>query len=188
MVWFSVVTSLLTFSFVPHCQVMEKHGVTRFSPMNERFDPHRHNALFEMPSAELEPGIVCQGVMGISSLSFQSLYLFFTREQRSPCMPMFVVACQSGAHQERMNIHTLLRMFVFYILTEMCVRACILPSWTGVRLASIFFLCILCLGRGRTFLCCMYAKPGKEECMFLVPCTEPEKGTSCSFDACGLSL
>ena len=39
---------------------MEKHGVTRFNPIDEVFDPNVHMALFEMPAEDKEPGTVAQ--------------------------------------------------------------------------------------------------------------------------------
>src|SRR5579885_1041204 len=41
-------------------KVLEKHGVRRFSPDGERFDPNLHQAMFEMEHAELPPGHVGQ--------------------------------------------------------------------------------------------------------------------------------
>lgn len=41
-------------------QQMEKHGVTRFNPVDEVFDPNVHMALFEMPVEGKEPGTVAQ--------------------------------------------------------------------------------------------------------------------------------
>ena len=32
-------------------KVLEKHGVTKFSPLGEKFDPNFHQAMFEMPDA-----------------------------------------------------------------------------------------------------------------------------------------
>jgi len=41
-------------------KVLEKHGVKKFSPAGEKFDPNFHQAMFEMESAELPPGHVAQ--------------------------------------------------------------------------------------------------------------------------------
>merc|ERR1712178_197219 len=41
---------------------LEKHGVTRFNPLDEAFDPNVMMALFEMPVEDKEPGTVAQVV------------------------------------------------------------------------------------------------------------------------------
>ncbi|MEX2649106.1 MAG: nucleotide exchange factor GrpE [Alphaproteobacteria bacterium] len=38
----------------------ERHGVKRFDPKGERFDPHRHQAVFEVETADSPPGTVVQ--------------------------------------------------------------------------------------------------------------------------------
>ncbi|KAI5571162.1 hypothetical protein BDE02_11G076200 [Populus trichocarpa] len=39
-------------------EVFKKYGVEKFDPINEPFDPHRHDAMFEVPDALKPPGIV----------------------------------------------------------------------------------------------------------------------------------
>lgn len=41
-------------------KVLEKHGVKKFSPAGEKFDPNFHQAMYEVESAELPPGRVAQ--------------------------------------------------------------------------------------------------------------------------------
>jgi len=41
-------------------KVLEKHGVKKFSPEGQKFDPNVHQAMFEMEHAELPPGHVAQ--------------------------------------------------------------------------------------------------------------------------------
>ncbi|MGH6726694.1 MAG: nucleotide exchange factor GrpE [Pseudolabrys sp.] len=41
-------------------KVLEKHGVKKFSPAGERFDPNVHQAMYEVPDSELPPGHVAQ--------------------------------------------------------------------------------------------------------------------------------
>jgi molecular chaperone GrpE len=41
-------------------KVLEKHGVKKFSPMGEKFDPNFHQAMFELEKPELPPGHVAQ--------------------------------------------------------------------------------------------------------------------------------
>jgi molecular chaperone GrpE len=40
--------------------VLERHGIVRISPLGEKFDHDRHEALFEVPTADADPGIVVQ--------------------------------------------------------------------------------------------------------------------------------
>ncbi|MGE0060485.1 MAG: nucleotide exchange factor GrpE [Xanthobacteraceae bacterium] len=41
-------------------KVLEKHGVKRFSPLGEKFDPNMHQAMYEVPDASAAPGTVAQ--------------------------------------------------------------------------------------------------------------------------------
>ena len=41
-------------------KTLEKHGVKKFSPEGQKFDPNVHQAMFEMEHAELPPGHVAQ--------------------------------------------------------------------------------------------------------------------------------
>lgn len=38
----------------------EKHGIRRIEPLGERFDPHLHQAMFEVPGSEYPSGTVAQ--------------------------------------------------------------------------------------------------------------------------------
>jgi molecular chaperone GrpE len=40
--------------------VFSRHGVTRIPAKGEKLDPHRHQAMVELPSAEAEPGTVIE--------------------------------------------------------------------------------------------------------------------------------
>jgi len=40
--------------------VLEKHGVKRIEPLNQKFDPNRHQAMFEMEDASVPSGTVVQ--------------------------------------------------------------------------------------------------------------------------------
>lgn len=37
-----------------------KHGIEKLSPLGEKFDPNRHQAMFEIPDADAAPGTVVQ--------------------------------------------------------------------------------------------------------------------------------
>lgn len=41
-------------------KVLEKHGVRKFSPQGEKFDPNVHQAMFEVESGDTSPGHVAQ--------------------------------------------------------------------------------------------------------------------------------
>ena len=41
-------------------RVLERHGVKRLEPQGERFDPHRHEAVFEVPDPSVPSGTVVQ--------------------------------------------------------------------------------------------------------------------------------
>lgn len=40
--------------------VLERHGITRIMPMGEKFDPNKHQAMFEVPTKDAEPGMIVQ--------------------------------------------------------------------------------------------------------------------------------
>jgi molecular chaperone GrpE len=42
--------------------VLEKHGVTKLDPEGAKFDPHRHQAMYEVPDQSLPAGTVVQVV------------------------------------------------------------------------------------------------------------------------------
>lgn len=39
-------------------QVFKKFGVEKYDPTNEQFDPHRHNAVFQVPDPSKEPDTI----------------------------------------------------------------------------------------------------------------------------------
>jgi molecular chaperone GrpE len=41
-------------------KVLEKHGVKKFSPEGEKFDPNMHEAMYEVPTQDLPAGHVAQ--------------------------------------------------------------------------------------------------------------------------------
>ena len=41
-------------------QVFNRHGVSRIESLNQPLDPHRHQAMMEVPSDEAEPGTIVQ--------------------------------------------------------------------------------------------------------------------------------
>jgi len=41
-------------------QVFTRHGIARIDAMGEQLDPHRHQAMMEVPTADAEPGTIVQ--------------------------------------------------------------------------------------------------------------------------------
>ena len=41
-------------------QVFTRHGITRIAAMGEQLDPHRHQAMMEIPAEDAEPGTIVQ--------------------------------------------------------------------------------------------------------------------------------
>jgi molecular chaperone GrpE len=41
-------------------KVLDKHGVKRFDPLGERFDPNRHQAMYEVPDPSVPAGTIAQ--------------------------------------------------------------------------------------------------------------------------------
>ncbi len=42
--------------------VLERHGIIRFDPRGEKFDPNFHQAMFELPTADAAPGTVVETI------------------------------------------------------------------------------------------------------------------------------
>ena len=40
--------------------MFSRHGITRINSVGEHLDPHRHQAMIEMPSADAEPGTILE--------------------------------------------------------------------------------------------------------------------------------
>jgi molecular chaperone GrpE len=43
-------------------KMLEKHGIKKFEPLGEKFDPNLHQAMFEVPDSAVPPGMVAQVV------------------------------------------------------------------------------------------------------------------------------
>ncbi len=41
-------------------KVMERHGVKKFTPLGEKFDPNLHQAMYELTDSSAAPGTVAQ--------------------------------------------------------------------------------------------------------------------------------
>jgi molecular chaperone GrpE len=66
-------------------KVLEKHGVRKLDPQGQKFDPHRHQAMFEVPDETVPAGTVLQVV--------QSGYTIGDRVLR----PALVAVARGGA-------------------------------------------------------------------------------------------
>jgi molecular chaperone GrpE len=40
--------------------ILKKHGIVEYSPLKEKFDPNKHEAVFDYEDEELTPGTVGQ--------------------------------------------------------------------------------------------------------------------------------
>ena len=45
-------------------KVLERHGVKKFSPLGEKFDPNLHQAMYEVDDGSAAPGCVAQVIQG----------------------------------------------------------------------------------------------------------------------------
>ena len=43
-------------------KILERHGVKKLDPMGQKFDPHLHQAMFEVPNPDVASGTVVQVV------------------------------------------------------------------------------------------------------------------------------
>lgn len=75
-------------------KALEKHGVKRFDPAGEKFDPNLHQAMYEVPDASVAPGTVVQ-VM-------QPGYMIGDRMLR----PAMVAVAKGGAKQPAAEAET----------------------------------------------------------------------------------
>lgn len=48
----------LTMTMTEMHQVFNKHGISIIDPLHQKFDPNLHNALYEVPSAEVDAGTI----------------------------------------------------------------------------------------------------------------------------------
>jgi molecular chaperone GrpE len=69
---------------------MERHGITRIAPMGKKFDHNEHEALFEVPTDEVEPGTVIQVV--------ENGYLIHDRLLRAAKVGVAKAMEDSGGH------------------------------------------------------------------------------------------
>ena len=67
-------------------QVLKKNGVERYDPLNEKFDPNLHTALFEIPDGSKSPGTIA-AVTKVQHGSDLGHHLF------APCSA-FLLLCQ----------------------------------------------------------------------------------------------
>jgi molecular chaperone GrpE len=72
-------------------KVLEKHGVQRLDPLGQKFDPHRHQAMFEVPDETVSAGTIVQVV--------QSGYTIGDRVLR----PALVAIAKGGPKAPAMN-------------------------------------------------------------------------------------
>jgi molecular chaperone GrpE len=74
-------------------KVLEKNGVRKFSPENEKFDPNVHQAMYEVQDSDLPPGHVAQVV--------QAGYMIGERMLRPALVGVTKAAPKSSGRTER---------------------------------------------------------------------------------------
>lgn len=65
-------------------RLLEKHGVKKFSPRGEKFDPHRQQAMFEVEDASVAPGTVVQVIQAGYSIGDRVLRAALVGVSKAP--------------------------------------------------------------------------------------------------------
>jgi len=65
-------------------RLLEKHGVKKFSPQGEKFDPHRQQAMFEVEDASAAPGTVVQVIQAGYSIGDRVLRAALVGVSKAP--------------------------------------------------------------------------------------------------------
>jgi len=68
-------------------KVLEKHGVKKFEPKGERFDPNLHQAMHEVPDSSLPPGTVAQVIQAGYMIGERVLRPALVAVAKSPAGP-----------------------------------------------------------------------------------------------------
>ena len=71
-------------------KALEKNGVKKFTPQGEKFDPNLHQAMYEVPNADVPPGHVAQVI--------QSGYMIGERMLRPALVGVSKAAAKSAAN------------------------------------------------------------------------------------------
>ncbi|MGV8841320.1 MAG: nucleotide exchange factor GrpE [Bauldia sp.] len=67
-------------------RLLEKHGVRKFSPQGEKFDPHRQQAMFEVEDGSVAPGTVVQVVQAGYSIGDRVLRAALVGVSKAPAV------------------------------------------------------------------------------------------------------
>jgi molecular chaperone GrpE len=73
-------------------KTLEKSGIKRIEPLGEKFDPNKHQAMYEVPDSSVAPGTVAQVV--------QAGYLIGDRVLRPALVAVAKAAPKSGAEND----------------------------------------------------------------------------------------
>jgi molecular chaperone GrpE len=76
-------------------KVLEKHGVKKFSPEGEKFDPNVHQAMYEVETTDLPPGHVAQVI--------QAGYMLGDRVLRPALVAVVKAAPKAGPASAKAN-------------------------------------------------------------------------------------
>jgi len=80
--------------------VLEKHGVKKFEPKGEKFDPNRHQAMYEVADAAVPPGTVAQVVQAGYTIGERVLRPALVAVAKAPPQP---TANEAAADQAAAN-------------------------------------------------------------------------------------
>jgi molecular chaperone GrpE len=80
--------------------VLEKHGVKKFEPKGEKFDPNRHQAMYEVADASVPPGTVAQVVQAGYTIGERVLRPALVAVAKAPPQP---TANEAAADQAAAN-------------------------------------------------------------------------------------
>ncbi len=88
-------------------RLLEKHGITRIAAVGERFDPHRHQAMFEVPDPSVPAGTVVQVMQEGYQIGDRVLRAALVGVSKDG--PASEAACQVGQRDRRRHLTGLCR-------------------------------------------------------------------------------
>ncbi len=77
--------------------VLEKHGVKKLEPLGQKFDPNRHQAMYEVPDPSAAPGTVVQVVQAGYTIGERVLRPALVAVAKAPPKPESPANDNSGA-------------------------------------------------------------------------------------------
>jgi molecular chaperone GrpE len=80
-------------------KVLEKHGVKKFEPKGEKFDPNLHQAMYEVADGSVPPGTVAQVIQAGYMIGERVLRPALVAVSKAPPAPAVEVAANDNAGQ-----------------------------------------------------------------------------------------